>query len=77
MAIGLRVFLNRGFFTQLLTVRRNEMNAYQLRILIYDLYCNDPKLRELAKEGILVNKDLWALQDKAIELAQQDDLLTD
>lgn len=52
------------------------MNEYQLRILIYDLYCNVPKLRELAKNGVIESKDLWDMQDKAIELAKKDGLIS-
>jgi hypothetical protein len=52
------------------------MTDYQLKALIYDLYCNDPKLRELSRDGILSMNDLWNMQDKAVELAKQDGLIT-
>ena len=51
------------------------MKDYQLRILMYDIWNNVPRLRELQKEGVLENKDLWAIQEKAIDLAEKDGLL--
>ena len=52
------------------------MNYYQLKVLIYDLYRNDPKLRQLSEDGVINMHDLWNLQDKAVELAKKDGLLS-
>jgi hypothetical protein len=51
------------------------MTEYQLKALIYDLYCNARKLRELSKDGLLTMNDLWNMQDEAIRLAKLDNLL--
>jgi hypothetical protein len=53
------------------------MTEYQLKALLYDLYCNAPKLRELSKEGVISSKDMWDLQELAVKMARKDDLITD
>ncbi len=51
------------------------MYDYQLKYLIYTLYRNNTKLRQLSKDGVLSSKDLWDLQDEAVEWAKKDGLL--
>ncbi len=53
------------------------MTDYQLKALIYDLYCNHPKLRELSKQNEFTVTDMWDLQDLAVKYAKKDGLLTD
>jgi hypothetical protein len=52
------------------------MTDYQLKNLIYMLYCNDPKLRQLSKDGYMTMQDLWRLQELAVNYANEDELLT-
>lgn len=52
------------------------MKDYQLKYLIYTLYCNNPKLRQLAKDGVININDMWDWQEDAVKWAKKDDLLT-
>lgn len=44
------------------------MTETQLRILIWDVCCNDPKLRKVLTTG-----DIYTIQDLAVKLAVKDE----
>lgn len=52
------------------------MLEYQLKTLIMDLYNNDLKLRKLSAEGLLTSEDIWRIQETAVKMAANDQILS-
>jgi hypothetical protein len=48
------------------------MTEYEIRMLIWDLINNDPKLRELQQKGLITQKDVAQMQDTAVRMSQLD-----